>query len=29
MKQEFYEKLCEILGKEGQVLLDEPLKKHL
>ena len=28
MKQEFYEKLCEILGKEGQVLLDEPLKKH-
>lgn len=28
MKQEFYEKLCEILGKEGQILLDEPLKKH-
>lgn len=28
MKQEFYEKLCEILREEGQVLLDEPLKKH-
>lgn len=28
MKQEFYERLREILGEEGQVQIDEPLKKH-
>ena len=28
MKQEFYERLREILGEEGQVQTDEPLKKH-
>ena len=28
MKQEFYERLREILGEEGQVLTEEPLKKH-
>ena len=27
MNQEFYQKLCEIVGKE-QVLTDEPMKKH-
>lgn len=28
MKQEFCERLREILGEEGQVLTEEPLKKH-
>lgn len=28
MKQEFYERLREILGEEGRVQIDEPLKKH-
>lgn len=28
MKQEFYERLREILEEEGQVQIDEPLKKH-